>query len=481
MVHIAIDIGASSGCVVAGELHQGQLKIREIHRFSNEFTDQNGTVYWDVDHLLNELLVGLQKVKYSEHETCTVGIDTWAVDYVLLDQDDKRMKEVVSYRDKRTEKTMDKLTKLISKEAVYDKTGIQFLPFNTLFQLYEENREVLQKTKQILLIPDYLNYRLTGKIRMETTNASTTQLLNVKKRDLDEDLLREIGLSKEQFAPFVEPGNKLGMIKNEWFKTFDLPKCQVINIASHDTASAVVGTPSTVDHWAYLSSGTWSLLGIETDKPITTRLALNDNYTNEWGVFHTYRFLKNIMGMWIIQEVKSNLAQAHDYHELVQAAQKIEPFQQYIDFNKERFLNPENMIAEMQSYCKETDQPIPQTAGELAAAVYNNLAILYAIAIEEMEEITKERIERLYIVGGGGRNELLNQLTANLSNKPVFIGPTEATAIGNIVMQLIATGKINSLVEGRQLVADSFSLKKIMPQKMNRAQVIEAFNKITKE
>lgn len=479
MVHIAIDIGASSGRLVMGEFKDDKLEIKEIHRFSNGFENNCGTLYWDVDHLFNEILIGLQLVKKLGHKKCTIGIDTWAVDYVLVNKEGNRLKEVVSYRDNRTEKAIDNLTKRVSKEDIYHKTGIQFLPFNTLYQLSVEDDEILAETDKILLVPDYLVYRLTGKAIMETTNASTTQLLNINKHEFDEDLLQKLGLRRDQFPQLVEPGHKIGMVKNDWYPEFDLPTCQVITVASHDTASAVVGTPSTVDNWAYVSSGTWSLLGIETHQPIVNSLALERNYTNEWGAFNTYRFLKNIMGMWIIQEVRRCLTEPFDFSELIEAAHKVKPFQQYINFNDDRFLNPHNMIVEIQSYCQETNQPIPRSPGELAVCVFGNLAIIYAIAMEELEELTNHKIDRLYIVGGGGRNELLNQLTADLSNKTVFVGPTEATAIGNIVIQLMTTDKISSLAEGRQIIADSFGLTKFYPTDFNRATIIQQYQDLT--
>lgn len=480
MSHIAVDIGASSGRLVAGELEQGKLTIEEIHRFSNGFTDKDGTAYWDIDHLFHEILVGLEKAKAQGCDQCTVGIDTWAVDYVLLDKNGERLQEVVSYRDDRTEQTMAKVFQHIPKQEIYEITGIQFLTFNTLYQLYEEDKNLLQQTDKILMVPDYLNYRLTGNMHMETTNASTTQLLDVKERHFSERLLDLISLTKDHFAPFVEPGHVLGPLKKELYESFDLPECQIINVASHDTASAVVGTPGQGEHWAYISSGTWSLLGIETDQPVINQQALEANYTNEWGAFKTYRFLKNIMGMWIIQEVRRLLDNKYDYGELVVEAKKVEPFQQFIDFNEDRFLNPDHMIREIQNYCEETKQPIPTTPGELASAVYNNLAIIYAIELEELEAITKETIDHLYIVGGGGQNDLLNQLTADLSNKPVYIGPSEATAIGNIVMQMITSGKIADLQEARMFIADSFGLTEFVPQEIDRKAIIQRFKEITK-
>ncbi|WP_342506050.1 rhamnulokinase [Sporosarcina sp. FSL K6-2383] len=481
MVHIAVDIGASSGRLVIGKLKQKKIGITEIHRFENGFSAKDGTLYWDIDYLLNEILYGLQLAKQAGYRVESVGIDTWAVDYVLLNKKGERMKEVVSYRDHRTAETIDKVTGQLARERIYEKTGIQFLPFNTIYQLYEEDEKVIMELDQLLMVPDYLNYLLTGKAVMEVTNASTTQLLNIGTRQFDQDLLETIGLRENQFGELIEPGQQLGPLKKEWFPAFDLPDCEVYVVASHDTASAVVGTPGTGDNWAYLSSGTWSLLGVETDSPVVTREALQENYTNEWGVFKTYRLLKNIMGMWMIQEVRRHLPEKLSYEELVVEASKVASFQQYIDFNDERFLNPENMIEEIQTYCRETNQPTPISAGELAACVYNNLAIIYTIAIEELEKMTEKQIRHLYVVGGGAQNRHLNQLTANLSKTTVFAGSAESTAIGNVMMQMITTGKIKDLEEGRNIVRSSFPLEEFIPKSTDSSFIIKEFKKIISE
>ncbi len=479
MVHIAVDIGASSGRLVVGELREDKLEINEIHRFENRFSEKEGMLYWDIDYLLHEILTGLQIIKQSGVESCTVGIDTWAVDYILLNEEGVRLKDVVSYRDNRTLGTIDKVSRIISPSDIYAATGIQFLPFNTLFQLYEEDKEALKNTNKIVMVPDYINYRLTGNAFMETTNASTTQLVNVHHRQFDSRLLQLIGLKSEQFADLLEPGCTLGPLRKEWFPNFNLPDCQFIVVASHDTASAVVGTPGSGDDWAYLSSGTWSLLGIETNNPIINSETFKENYTNEWGVFNTYRFLKNIMGMWVIEQVRKQLKQNYTYEQLVEEAKKAEQFQQYINLNDDRFLNPKNMIEEIQAYCQETEQPIPHSAGELAACVYNNLAIIYSIAIADLERITKKNLQQLYIVGGGAKNEFLNQLTANISTKTVFAGPTEATAIGNIVMQLITANKVTNLEQGRELIRNSFTIKEYTPAEFGHERILEQFKNIT--
>lgn len=475
MIYTAIDIGASSGRIMVGELNEGKLDIQEIHRFANGFSQRDGHCFWDIDHLLKQILQGLQKVKTLGYEHCTVGIDTWAVDYVLLDEKGDRLREAISYRDRRTDHTIDKLEHTLSKAAIYQKTGIQFQPFNTIYQLYEEDRELLIKTDKIMMIPDYLGYCLTGKAVTEITNASTTQLLNASTGNLDPELLEAVSVQEQQFAPLTEPGCQLGKLRNEWFPDYDLPACKVMTVATHDTASAVIAAPGINDGWAYISSGTWSLIGVENKTPIITDLALENNYTNERGANNTIRFLKNIIGMWVIQEVRQRLQADYSFQQLAEEAEKTEPFQQFINLNDKRFLNPENMIKEIQHYCRQTRQKIPLTAGELACCIYSNLAIIYAIAIKELETITEKPIEQFHIIGGGARNDFLNQLTADMSGKAVYAGPIEATATGNLLMQMIAAKEVKDIKEARQVVRNSFPIKVFIPKDIDRSTIIQSF------
>ncbi|QHQ80966.1 rhamnulokinase [Bacillus subtilis] len=475
MIYTAIDVGASSGRIMVGELNEGKLDIQEIHRFANGFSQRDGQCLWDIDHLLKQILQGLQKVKTLGYEHCTVGIDTWAVDYVLLDEKGDRLREAISYRDRRTDHTIDKLEHTLSKAAIYQKTGIQFQPFNTIYQLFEEDRELLKKTDKIMMIPDYLGYCLTGKAVTEITNASTTQLLNVSTGNLDPELLEAVSVLEQQFAPLTEPGCELGKLRNEWFPDYDLPVCKVMTVATHDTASAVIAAPGVNDGWAYISSGTWSLIGVENKTPIITDLALENNYTNERGANNTIRFLKNIIGMWVIQEVKQQLQADYSFQQLAEEAKKTEPFQQFINLNDKRFLNPENMIKEIQHYCRQTRQKIPRTAGELACCIYSNLAIIYAIAIKELETITEKPIEQFHIIGGGARNDFLNQLTADMSGKAVYAGPIEATATGNLLMQMIAAKEVKDIKEARQVVRNSFPIKVFTPKDIDRSAIIQSF------
>lgn len=481
MVYVAVDIGASSGRLVIGDRKNEKLETIEIHRFANGFTkNEHDLLVWDIEHLLNEIVKGLEKVKVLGYETCTLGIDTWAVDYVLVDDKGEYLQKPISYRDSRTENTIEKIKESISKEEIYSKTGIQFLPFNTLYQLYEENKDMLHRTNKILMIPDYLGFALTGNAVSDVTNLSTTQMLNFKTRTFDDELLYLVSLKKEKFPALVEPGTVLGELKKDRFPSFDLPDCQVVTVATHDTASAVAGTPGKDEGWAFLSSGTWSLLGMESPVPFTNEKAFHNNYTNEWGAFGTTRLLKNIMGLWVIQEVRRHLAQDYNFSQFVEEALKEEDFKQFIDFNDDRFLNPSNMIEEIQGYCRETNQPVPVTAGELACCVFNNLAIIYAIALEDLEDITGKTIDRLHVVGGGAYNDLLNQLTADMSGREVYAGPTEATAIGNLLIQMIAKKEINDLKEGRELVRGSFDVKQYVPGEVDRNTIINKFKEVIK-
>lgn len=385
------------------------------------------------------------------------------------------MREAISYRDRRTDHTIDKLEHTLSKAAIYQKTGIQFQPFNTIYQLYEEDRELLIKTDKIMMIPDYLGYCLTGKAVTEITNASTTQLLNASTGNLDPELLEAVSVQEQQFAPLTEPGCELGKLRNEWFPDYDLPACKVMTVATHDTASAVIAAPGINDGWAYISSGTWSLIGVENKTPIITDLALENNYTNERGANNTIRFLKNIIGMWVIQEVRQQLQADYSFQQLAEEAKKTEPFQQFINLNDKRFLNPENMIKEIQHYCRQTRQKTPRTAGELACCIYSNLAIIYAIAIKELETITEKPIEQFHIIGGGARNDFLNQLTADMSGKAVYAGPIEATATGNLLMQMIAAKEVKDIKEARQVVRNSFPIKVFTPKDIDRSTIIQSF------
>lgn len=463
--YIAVDIGASSGRLILGALSENKkFELKEIHRFKNGFARHDGHDRWKINDIVNNVLLGLEKAKKLGIHECTVGIDTWAVDYCLVGEDGAKLKDPISYRDARTRGAINNLTSDFPKSYIYKKTGIQFLELNTLYQLYCEDSELLKKTDKILMIPDYIGYRLTGRGVTEVTNASTTQMLNFRERLFDRDLLKKANIRSSQFPDLVEPGTVLGEIKDEWKKTYDLPeKCRIITVATHDTASAVVGTPGSGDHWAFLSSGTWSLLGMELNVPEVSQEAFKENYTNEWGAYGTYRFLKNIMGLWVIQEIARCQNYRHSYAEMAEMAAEALPFQQFVNINDVRFTNPDNMIQAIQNYCKEKGQGVPVTTEELTSCVYDNLALCYASELEKLAHITKKEIDSLYIVGGGSNISLLNQLTANLADVTVYAGPSEATATGNLIVQMIAEGDIKDVKAAREMIADSFEIKVYKP------------------
>ena len=464
-MYVAVDIGASSGRLILGTVAEGKLKLEEVHRFKNGFTGENGHDCWQIDHLVDEILTGLEKIKARGINRVNLGIDTWAVDYVLVDEDGNKLHDPIAYRDSRTDSAITSLTSTLPKEYIYEKTGIQFQNFNTLYQLYTEDKAVLDKTDKIMMIPDYLGYILTGNAVTEVTNASTTQMLNLRQGLFDKDLMSEVNVEADQFPHLVEAGTLLGAVRRKWRKRYDIPETDVITTATHDTASAVVGTPGFGDNWAFLSSGTWSLLGAELNTPENGLAAFRENYTNEWGAYGTYRFLKNIMGLWIIQRVKEELNNQYSFAELAALAEKEESFKTFIDVNDLRFQNPENMIQELQNYAKETSQFVPKTPGEIARAIYDNLSLYYADSVHKLSTIIGHPITTLNIVGGGSNVALMNQLTANLGGVTVVAGPSEATAIGNIIVQMITAGEIKNVVAGRHLIADSFDLKTFEPQK----------------
>lgn len=461
--YVTVDIGASSGRLMLGDVVDGQLKLKEVHRFKNGFKNEDGHDRWQIDHIIDEIFAGLEKVKKMGYTLIDMGIDTWAVDYVLVGADGKKMHDPVSYRDTRTNTAISKLTSELPKSYIYEKTGIQFQNFNTLYQLYTEERNDLAKADKILMIPDYIGYVLTGNAVTEVTNASTTQMLNLRQGLFDKDLLKEVNVAQDQFPQLVESGTPLGKISHKWHMKYDIPDTDVITVATHDTASAVIGTPGLGDHWAFLSSGTWSLLGAELNTPENGQDAFKENYTNEWGAYGTYRFLKNIMGLWIVQCIKRELNDKYSFNELAEMADKVAPFRVFIDVNDQRFENPKSMIKELQQYVAETGQAKLETPGELTRAVYENLALYYANEIQKLSTIIADPIDTLNIVGGGSNVTLMNQLTADLAGVKVVAGPSEATAIGNLLVQMITTGRVKDVVAGRKLIRESFDLKTYQP------------------
>ncbi|WP_462405422.1 rhamnulokinase [Gracilibacillus sp. Marseille-QA3620] len=456
----AIDIGASSGRLILGYLESGLLRLKEIHRFENKIIERSGSFCWDVDRLFQEIIEGLRKCGEEGFQPESIGIDTWAVDYVLLDENDERITDAVSYRDPRTNGMMDEIFKLLQKEELYLETGIQFQKFNTIYQLYalkQQNPEVLEKAKTFLMIPDYFNYLLTGIKANEYTNATTTQLVNGFSKQWDDKILDLTGLNKEMFQEILLPKTVLGNLKSELAAELGY-SLKVILPATHDTGSAVISVPEQ-EETIYISSGTWSLMGVENRFPISIQKALNYNFTNEGGVDYRFRFLKNIMGLWMIQEVKRNYDDKYSFADFVELANKANTFNSKVNVNDDRFLKPDNMVLEIKRFCQETNQKVPDTPGEVAKCVYDSLADCYKTVVNEIEEIFEKNFKQINVIGGGSQNEMLNQLIADATGKEVYAGPVEATAIGNLVSQLIALGEISDIQEARSIIKQSFELK----------------------
>lgn len=458
--YIAVDIGASNGNVYAGYLQEEKLLVKELHRFPNNLIEKNGSFIWDIDQLFKEIMKGIHKCTTHNLLPKSIGIDTWAVDFALLDENDQLLTDIYSYRDPRTDGMMEKVFHYISKEELYSLTGIQFQKFNTIYQLYslkENQPDVLQNAKSLLMIPDYINFLLTGKKINEYTNATTTQLVHAQKKDWDERLIEKLGFNRDIFLEICPPKTILGSLLPKYKEQFGFD-LKVVLPATHDTASAVLAVPEPDDDTIYISSGTWSLIGTEIKSPICTNEALKNNFTNEGGFENRYRFLKNIMGLWMIQEVKRLYMDKYSYEDLVNLAMESSHFSSIVDVNDVRFLKPKNMIEEIQNFCKETEQEVPITPGEIAKCIYASLVESYFLAVEQLENILQKQFHQINIIGGGAQNKYLNQLIANKTKREVIAGPIEATAIGNIVAQMIALGEISSVEEARRKIKNSFQI-----------------------
>ncbi|MCC0629666.1 MULTISPECIES: rhamnulokinase [unclassified Clostridioides] len=457
--YLAIDIGASSGRHIISCINKGKLEIEEVYRFENNLIEKDGYFCWDISRLFFEIKNGIKKCIEIDKIPVSMAIDTWAVDFVLLDEKDTVVGNCVSYRDKRTDGMMEEVFKIVDKNELYLKTGIQFQKFNSIYQLLaikKQQPELLKRAKSFLMIPDYFNFLLTGKKVAEYTNATTTQLVNATTNNWDEEIITRLGFNKKLFSKITPPKTILGSLKKELVEElgYDL---EVILPATHDTGSAFIAIPAK-DRSILLSSGTWSLLGVELEKPECKLEALKYNFTNEGGYEYRYRFLKNIMGLWMIQEARRCYKNKHSFEELVEYARLSKGFKSVVDVNDDRFLKPENMVQEIKKYCIETNQTEPQTVGEVAYCIFNSLAKSYNKSINEIEEITGEKLETVSVFGGGCQNELLNELISKGSGKKVLAGPVEATALGNIVCQLIAKNELKNLEQARDIIGNSFDI-----------------------
>ena len=457
---LAIDIGASSGRHILGWLDNGKLNLKEIYRFKNGATNVNGKLIWDDKGLFSDIVSGLKKCKDDRTIPQSIGIDTWGVDYALLDENDNLLGEVFSYRDERTLSVIDEVFSIISEQELYQRTGIQKQVFNTIFQLYCDKKSgKLEKAKTFLMMPDYLHFLLTGVKRNEYTNASTTSMLNAKTRDWDYELIDKLGFNKDLFKPLSMPGTLVGKLKDEIAKEVGFD-AEVYLPATHDTASAVMAVPST-DMPLYISSGTWSLFGVETPIEITTETARTSGFTNEGGYNKSVRFLKNIMGLWMIQCVKKEYNDKYSFVDFADLASEVKDFNSIVDVNDISFFAPTSMIDAIKDYCKKTNQKVPNTVGEVALCVYASLAHSYDLSVKQIQDIYNMEFNAINIVGGGCQNVLLNNLTAKYSGKKVIAGPVEATAIGNLLAQMLAKGEIDSLNQGKEIIKKSFDIKEI--------------------
>lgn len=465
--YLAIDIGASSGRHILGSIENGKIKLEEIYRFENGISKIGDEYCWDIKNLFNEIKNGIKKCKEIGKIPKTIGIDTWAVDFVLLDENDEILGNSVAYRDDRTEGYMEKAFEAIPKDMLYLYTGIQFQRFNTLYQLLaikDKNPEYLEKAKTFLMIPDYLNFLLTGKKVNEYTNATSTQLVNSFDRTWDENILNKYGINKEMFQEIKMPKTSLGNLRKELVDEFGFDM-EVILPATHDTGSAFISSVCNDEDSIYVSSGTWSLIGVENRFPICVPQAMDYNFTNEGGIDYRFRFLKNIMGLWVIQEVRRNLNNEFSFADLVLLAQEHKDFKSIVNVDDDRFLKPDNMIKEVQNYCKETNQEVPRQVGEISICVFNSLGHSYKNAISNLEDIFEKEFKRINIFGGGCQNNLLNQVVADITGKEVLAGPVEATAIGNLVAQLISVGEFKDLEQAREIIKQSFDINIFKPRK----------------
>jgi rhamnulokinase len=466
---IAIDLGAESGRAIVGTVKNKELSLHEIHRFPNKLITIDKHIHWDLPYLLNEIKLALTKTSQARIEVDGIGIDTWGVDFGLLDSQGELIQNPFAYRDSRTDGMMEKTFEIISRKTLYKRTGIQFMQFNSLYQLYSMlGSTALGVADKLLFMPDLLNYYLCGEKVSEYTVASTSQLLNAKHKKWDSGLFDTLGLPSHIMPPLVKPGTVIGSLTHDVQKATGMSEIDVIAVGAHDTASAVAAVPIEGDNCAYLSSGTWSLVGIESPIPIINEKSYKYSFTNEGGVNNDYRFLKNTMGLWLLQQSREAWQQqglSYEYEELIRMAEQAEPFWAVINPDDVSFLNPPHMPKAIIAFCQKTNQNIPQNPAQITRVIMESLALKYRFIVEKMNEISQTPVEKMHIVGGGSRNHMLNQFTANALGIPVIAGPVEATAIGNILVQLLAKNVIERLDEGRHIVRKSFEQKTFFPQK----------------
>ncbi len=466
----AVDLGATSGRTIIGTILDGKVHLQELTRFQNNLIETGGHFYWDIYALYNEIIGGLKLAKKRGIQITSIGIDTWGVDFVFIGKDQAILRNPMAYRDPHTFGAMeDYFENVIPKDEVYKATGIQFMNFNSLFQLYQmkrDNNSALEMAEKILFLPDALSWMLTGEQVCEYTIASTSQLLNPKTKDLDLKLLESLGLKRDKFGKMVSPGHQIGTLTKEVQKMTGLGAIPVIAVAGHDTASAVAAVPAKNEEFAYLSSGTWSLMGIESKEPIINDLSYERNFTNEGGIEGTTRFLKNICGMWLLERCRKEWGEnaPSDYGTLMGEAMKVPAFQSIINPDDESFANPENMQQAIKQYCQKTHQRVPSGYAQICRCIFDSLALRYRQVFGFLSEMASFKIKTLHIIGGGSLNAHLNQFTANSTGVTVMAGPQECTALGNVMIQAKALGLVKDMFDMRQLIAKSIELKTFEPQ-----------------
>ena len=465
---LAFDFGASSGRAILGIFDGKKIELKEVHRFSNDPVSINGTVYWDIQRLFFEIKQGMIKAKEAGGFQ-SIGIDTWGVDFGLIRKDGTLVENPIHYRDKRNDGMVKKSEKYMSRERLYDITGIQFMDFNTLFQLLslKENRPyILEEADKLLFTPDLLAYMLTGEKHAEYSIATTSQMVDLKTKDWSEEILSAFSLDKNILPDIVKTGTVIGSLSDDICEELGLNKADVIAVAGHDTQSAISATPTSDDDFAFISCGTWSLFGTEVKEPIINEASKKLNVTNEGGYDYSTAFLKNICGLWLIQESRRQWireGKEYSYAELEEKALASEPFKCFIDPDAPEFAPMGNLPKRVKDYCKKTGQHVPETVGEIMRCIYESLALKYRLTLDGIEECTGKKYNKLHVMGGGTKDKLLLKMTADSCNIPVYGGPIEATALGNVSIQLMSTGDIKDIKEARKIIADGENLKLYEP------------------
>ena len=484
MHYLACDLGAESGRLMLGSLKDGRLSLEDLHRFPNVPIEDAVGRHWNVEALFAELQTGLALAGQRGLPISSISVDAWGLDYFLLDENGAVMEPTFCYRDSRNQRGIDRTLDTLPWETLYEETGIQFMQINSLFQMAAESPERIQRMRTFLPLGDGFNYLLSGVAKAEISLASTTQLYNPRTRNWSDKLLEAFGWPRAKFPELIPSGTRLGKLKPELAAASGLGEIEVLATCSHDTGAAVAAVPADGDQWAYLSSGTWSLIGVELPEPIINDAARDLNFTNEIGHGNTVRLLRNIIGLWLVQECRrewSEDGKEYDYSTLTQLATEAIPFAALIDPSDERFFKPQSMSGAIAEFCHETDQTPPSTPGGFIRCALESLALLYHRRLNEVCELTSRKVKQLHIVGGGSRNVLLNQFTANACNIEVIAGPVEATALGNVLLQSITLGHLPNLRAARRCVRQSMDVENYKPEEIEKwAEARNLFDSIAK-